>query len=198
MSNAAFTLLAKWRLMGESMQDKKLTNTARMVLYALLERTNHATGCCWPSYPRLMMDTALSRESVKRGIALLRKEDYVSYWQGGGNRPSNYPGKRNGTTNRYFPRLPKEWAIGGIPTDHVGGANGRKASMKQAPPCTPKPYNENPSINSQNYEDGATLSNQDKGSTTALDLYWYELAYRTWLVHQDGPPPVPEDFPAED
>jgi hypothetical protein len=89
------------------MRDGRLTDASRRLGWAILDHVNKKTGDAWPNYERLGAVTGLSRATVGRGVQLLLKEGYFSHIQGGGNRMSQYPGKRKGLSNRYQPLFGK-------------------------------------------------------------------------------------------
>ena len=68
-----------------------LPHRARTVYMYLKDRADR-TGCCWPAIDTIAVDLALSRSTVKRALAELRREGLLvveSRWRENGSHSSN-------------------------------------------------------------------------------------------------------------
>lgn len=82
--------------------EKKLTNSAKLVLIALASRHNQETGRCDPSLERMGKDMGISKRAVRDGLRELEENGLIQTVH---RTAETGRGKRN-LTNRYrlFPR----------------------------------------------------------------------------------------------
>ena len=71
-------MIEKWKLLKKVNADQKLNDAARRVMFFLLDRENNKTKKLFPSHARLSDDTGLSRSSIKRGVANLINNGYLT------------------------------------------------------------------------------------------------------------------------
>jgi len=70
-------MIKKWKLLKIVNQNQSLNDSARRVMFFLLDRENNKTGKLFPSHARISDDSGLSLRSVSRGINDLIKHEYL-------------------------------------------------------------------------------------------------------------------------
>jgi hypothetical protein len=81
-------------------RDQKLSSKAKLVLVMLMDYADLQGGSCFPSISRLMEDSSLSRNSVKRGLREAQKRGFISIQE-------RRRGKES-TSNLYELKLPND------------------------------------------------------------------------------------------
>lgn len=71
-------MIKKWKLLKIVNQNNHLNDSARRVMFFLLDRENNKTGKLFPSHDRLAKDTGLSKSSIKRGISNLIENGFLT------------------------------------------------------------------------------------------------------------------------
>lgn len=78
------SLLDKWQMLGVIMADPKLSGSARVVGYFLLDHLNLKTGRCDPSLVGLAEEMGVNESTALRGVKALVERGYFERDYGGG------------------------------------------------------------------------------------------------------------------